>query len=260
RGQHRQAARNTSMQTSSETWEVNVAQVKLRAIYEGKLPALIAALAEIENEALSYPQLLDISAHSYGTATIKLLVVGQQTQTWYGEWKDIKARDAAETVRELLQLYREFNLGDGKRHTPFWQCAHKLYKLLNPTGADGFIWSNLIKMDGWTEKGKWGYPGSLVEERINESFNVLTCEVAVAKPDVVVFFTGHSYDECIERSFPGVQFSATPSVGFDTNWLCLIKHDLLPAHSYRTYHPGYLNRQRNGHAVLEAIRALVLDK
>lgn len=31
-------------------------------------------------------------------------------------------------------------------------------------------------MDGWNKKGKSGYPGWLIEERINKSFDVLVSE------------------------------------------------------------------------------------
>lgn len=247
--------------TNSKGWDVRVAQARLQVIYEQKFLGLVSALADLENETLSYPQLLDISAQNYGKAQTKLMVVGQQTQTWYGEWNDLKTYAPEDGVRKLMNHYREFNLGDGKRQTPFWQYAHKLYTLLNPTGPEnGCIWSNLIKMDGLDKKGKWGYPGWPIEERINKSFNIIISEADMAEPDVVVFFTGRSYDECLGRSFPGAKLCAVPQSGLDFKWLSVVKHDRLPEHSYRTYHPGYLNRQPNRHSVLDEIRDLVLGK
>jgi len=249
------------MCSDSGRWDVVKAQATLRALYEQKFPELVSALADVETGTLSYPQLLDMSAHGYGAAKTKLLIVGQQTQTWYGEWRCLKSYAPKDAIRELLGRYREFNLGEGKRHTPFWQYAHRLYRLLNTDGPDnGFVWSNLIKMDGLNRKGRQGYPGWPIEERINKSFNVLVSEVDLAEPGVVAFFTGHDYDECLRVSFPGVQLSKVQSSGLDDKWLSLVRHDRLPEHSFRTYHPGYLSRQRKGDSVLGAIRDLVLGE
>lgn len=247
------------MTTDSGGWDVCRAQAKLQTVYEQKYPGLKSALADADAETLSCPQLVDISAHNYKLARTKLLIFGQQTREWYDDWSNIKGDVAAHAVRELLQEYSVFNLGSGLRHTPFWHYAHELHTLLNPNGpGNGFIWSNLIKMAGLNKQDKWGYPGWLIEELINKSFDVLVSEVNLAEPDVVVFFTGHDYDECLERSFPGVRLSAVPRANLDSNWLAAVKHVRLPEHSYRTYHPGYLNRQRKGSSVLGAIRELVL--
>jgi hypothetical protein len=249
------------MHTASRILKVKEAQAALQVVYEQKLPALSAALSKLQDQALSNPQLLDIASHGYSAASVRLLIVGQQTQSWFGEWKDTKGKPPAEAVRELLKRYHEFDLGEEIRGTPFWHCSHKLYRLLNPTGPEnGFLYSNLIKMDGWNEKKRqWGYPGWQTEELLNNWFDVLVSEVKLAEPDVVVFFTGHRYDECIQRIFLGAQFSTTAPPGFGPNWLSIVKHDKLPQHSYRTYHPGYLNRQgrHRRDAILEAIRSLV---
>ncbi len=88
------------MHTACRALEVKEAQAALQAIYEQKLPALSAALSELEDQALSNPQLLDIASHAYRAADVRLLIVGQQTQTWYGEWKDTKGKPPAEAVRD----------------------------------------------------------------------------------------------------------------------------------------------------------------
>ncbi len=241
-------------------WDVIKAQTTLRAIYEQKFPGLVSALADVADENLWSPQLVDIAAHEYDVADTKLLIVGKQPQTWCDKWNSLE-KEADHAVRELLICYRDFNLGEGKRNTPFWQYAHKLYKHLNPNGPDhGFIWSNLVRMDRWNKKDKEGYPGWKIEERLIKSFDVLGCEVELAKPDVVVFFTGHDYDVCIEANFPGKQVSAVPGSDFDCKWLSFVRHDRLPERSYRTYHPGYLNRTGKGNSVLEAILELTLQK
>jgi hypothetical protein len=246
------------MGSDSERWDVRRAQAELEAIYQQKFPELVSALADFESETLSYPQLLDVSAQHYDTAGTKLLIVGQQTEKWYGEWKNLKTLAPEIAIRKLLDHYREFNLGDGKRHSPFWRYAHKLYKLLNSKGpSNGFIWSNLIKMDGLNKKNKWGYSGWPIAEQIFKSFDVLPSEVDLARPDVVVFFTGHSYDEHLEMTFPGAELSTVPRSCLDGKWLSAVRHARLPKHSYRIYHPGYLNRQPDGISVLEAICNLV---
>lgn len=120
-----------------EGWDVRATQ--LRAIYEEKWPELRSVLSGFQDRHLSWPQLVDISAHNYIAAGIKLLVIGQQTRGWYGEWKEIQAVPPTDAVRMLLDKYGEFRLGEDNC-TPFWCYAHRLYGLLNPAGpANGFI-------------------------------------------------------------------------------------------------------------------------
>jgi len=258
----------SEMRANPKGWNSKKAQAELRAVYEEKFPRLVSALAGVEAEGLSYPQIVDISAHDYSAARIKLLIIGQQTQSWYsddashnGEWSSIKKHSPGDAVGKLLDCYAKFKLGEGKMQTPFWRYSYNFYRALNPTGpTHGFIWSNLVKMDGVNKKGKRGYPGWPIEECLIQFFDVVGSEVELAKPDVTVFFTGHGYDKCIERSFPGAQFERVPHSGLDGKWLSVVKHDRLPQCSYRTYHPGYLNRMRKGDSALEKTIELTIHK
>ncbi len=181
--------------------------------------------------------------HAYHEASVKLMVVGQQTNGW-GHPED--------GIEALLDQYRRFEMGKRKMKSPFWQAAYEVYNFLNPDGPPrGFLWSNLIKVDDNGQK-----PHHELEELICS-----TClrqyELCVTKPDVVILFTGHWYDNRIKATFPCVEFEQVK--GFNLRCLaCLnrLNHDKEHRKSFRTYHPGYLRRSRQWH-VIEKLRTLL---
>lgn len=229
-------------------------QQRLREAYEMSWPTLVSALATAGNvDELSYPQLMDLEAHNYLKSSRKVFVVGQQTEEWFGKWCDLENDSNGTPIPFLLNIYREFRLGIERRHTPFWSASHGLYGALNPTGPeDGFVWSNLIKMD---EKGrrdtKDARPQLELEDLVCRTFNMLPKEIEFAEPEVVIFFTGPRYDErlgaCLESEL-------LPVEGWPLRELARVvdRHNLLPKHSYRTYHPGYLFRGK--HHVWQKLR------
>jgi hypothetical protein len=217
---------------------------RLRDGYENSWPVLNSALVSAGSpEELSYPLLIDVEADNYAKADKRLLIVGQQTHGWYGQWCDLENDSKRDPVPFLMNLYKDFNLGTGWRHTPFWSASHDLYRALNPSGPeDGFIWSNLIKMDGRgrAESGD-PRPKQELEELVCRTFNMLPMEIEIAAPEVVIFLTGPDYDrrlnDCLDSRMQ-------PLKGWGLNELARVvdARGLLPSHSYRTYHPGYLFR------------------
>jgi hypothetical protein len=59
-------------------------------------------------------------------------------------------------------------------------------------------------------------------------------------PNVVVFFTGYSYDKHLETHISDIQFNTYSN--WSRNQFVICSSNLLPPLSFRTYHPGYLNR------------------
>lgn len=195
---------------------------RLHAVYQSALAEWSHTLPAADG--VSRPLLLHVPA-SYSQATIRLMIVGQETFGW-----GVPGRDS---VDELLANYREFDLGRNYRRSPFWQAAHRVHRALNPEGPEhAFLWSNLVKVDQHQRR-----PDPAVEEAVCR-LGLLPAEMAITQPDVVIFFTGPQYDERLRSTFPGVVYKQLSPA------LVQLEHTRLPVHGYRTYHPGYLRRSR----------------
>ncbi|HEX6041764.1 hypothetical protein [Longimicrobium sp.] len=192
----------------------------LRDLYTPAVASLAGITAPFSG--VSRPLLIDVPA-SYHDAPVKLMIVGQQTRGWGG---------TCETVDDLTAFYTTFELGRTQRRSQFWQAAHTLHGALNPESLEGgFLWSNLVKVD---QGG--GRPRSPGLEDAVCGLDLLQGEIRVTRPDVVIFFTGPSYDGRLASTFPGVAFNRVSGNLFQ------LQHPALPAQSYRTYHPRYLRR------------------
>jgi hypothetical protein len=220
--------------------EISGVNERLISFYRSIWGDLVRDLAG--HGALSSPLLVEVPP-TYMQGAHRLLVVGQQTNGWRGHlWKRVQAApgEVADPVAELLGKYRGFERGRHDRSPPFWRCAHQIQQLLNP-GADpfGFLWSNLLKVDQGQNR-----PSHAVEDAILRH-RMLPREIELAAPSVVVFFTGPEYDEVLRKTFPGAALEPVPHE--KPRLLARVRHETLPQHSYRTYHPGYLIRARKRH-------------
>jgi hypothetical protein len=210
-------------------------QAQLEILYRSHWQPLLDALLPIaKDRQLSSPLLLDLNAHAYFAATVRLFLVGQQTNGWGA----VLGHGGEDPIADLLNDYRNFNLGERHKRSPFIAACHELYRLLNPSGPQlGFVWSNLVRID---ENGH--QPGGDVEDAACSAFPLLPNEIALAQPDVVVFLSGPYYDKRIRQAFPGCGFEPLSTYG--ERLLARVVHPALPKHAYRTYHPGYLKRRR----------------
>lgn len=189
------------------------------------------------DSSISKPLLMSVPP-LYAETRHKLMVVGQETLGW-GEERTLNARD-------LMEEYDAWALGKAYQTTPFWAAARQVANALNgPGGMDGFLWTNLVKVNG-----VGGRPASDVEEAVS-SLGLLQKEIEITRPDVVVFFTGPNYDGRLVATFPGVTFEQTSSTE-SLRCLATVRHRQLPTRSFRTYHPAYL-RRRGKWSVLDAI-------
>ena len=231
----------------------------LKRTYEEYWGQLIAALAEIgihlsaTQTQVSNPLFMCVP-RDYHLARSKLLIVGQQT----GGWGQRLGRDDSNVPWEdpidgLMNLYSEFNLGEKYYKTPFWRAAHSLHKKLNCSSPPfSFLWSNLLRIDQNTAR-----PDRLIEDVVNNLPNLLLNEIEITQPDIVVFFTGPTYDGLLSSTFSTVSFR--PVAGYQTRTLARLAHPLLPYDSFRTYHPNYLSRARKW-GIVDDLPALCQQK
>jgi hypothetical protein len=224
-------------------------QQRLTETYRKRWPALIEGLGAFSTRRkISRPFLMNLDAHEYAAAQVKLMVVGQQTYGW-GEDIPRKAL-ATDGIDRLLGLYDDFGLGKDYGRSPFWAAAHSTYRALNPDAPEnGFLWNNVLKLDEGGER-----PDADVEALQAKVFNVLADELDIAQPHAVVFFTGPTYDGALEAALPGIAFEKVR--GYDQRELAQVRHPKLPPAGFRTYHPGYLRRAGRW-ALVERLPALI---
>ncbi|HOI54498.1 MAG TPA: hypothetical protein PLP01_04570 [Phycisphaerae bacterium] len=226
-------------------------QTELRRLYENAWPSLREVLGPIaEARKLSNPLLLDPEAHAYQQSPVRWMAVGRETNGWgTGHFGSM-------TIDDLLSEYKSFQLGRGYKgwHTkPFFKFLHDLHARLNPDGPqDGFVLSELFKVDEAADT-----PNDDIKEHLRRSFNVLPEEIRVTSPQAVVFLTSADLDNWLAKFFPGCDLE--PIGGYEHRDLARIRHDCLPADSFRTYHPGHLHyKPEKRESILQAIADSVL--
>ena len=169
---------------------------------------------------LSAPILIKIPTR-YLSQKVKLMIIGQQTQGW-GEGN----------INDLLECYEDFNFGENYHPSPFWNVTRKLEVAL---GIEKYaiVWSNLNRCDYEDKR-----PPLKIEKDLRILFPLLLGEIKILQPDVVIFFSGPNFDEHIRHLFIDSRFESVDT--FTIKELSRINHELLPQHTYRTYHPKYL--------------------
>lgn len=76
-----------------------------------------------------------------------------------------------------------------------------------------------------------------------DDIQTLSAEISAANPDILLFLTGPHYDRYISTIYKGVRFEQA-SAAYDTRALAILVHGSLPQNTFRLYHPGYANRNR----------------
>lgn len=204
---------------------------------------------------LSAPLLLQIP-QKWITASKKILVVGQETldwqfySGWYYSWpfSDIRSfRDflsIENSVNAMIKAYEIFCFAreqPANYRSPFWH-AYRIVRSAVGDSPDGFetsvLWTNLFRMalDGGSVLS-----GTLEEQDLiqDKARNMLSTEIEIMKPTTVIFFTGPRYDRALSREFSGLEFREVED--YSVRQISRLVHPRLPL-SFRTYHPGYLNR------------------
>ncbi len=176
--------------------------------------------------AMSNP-LLAAVPKAYEDSKIRLLVVGQETNSWWGSWDDSCKEDR---ITWLRLKYAEFERGR-RYNSPFFQAASKLQRILNPDSDPfGFLWLNLYMCDQNKR-----LPQEPMAEQVRQ-LSLLRQEIRILKPHALIFFAGRAYNHAIthECYFPDAQLEPVSKL-----W-SRVYASALPGKTARTYHPKYL--------------------
>jgi hypothetical protein len=178
----------------------------------------------------------------YLNASPRIVIIGQEQKGWDYSYPEFVSEWS---VTEAIAVYREFDFGVNYHASPFWQFFHAVRQSTFPNEGHArrkVLWTNLVKFVSADSTSVLWKPYR--EAALQLQQDVLTTELEIAKPDICLFVTGPNYDPVLERYFDGVQFEQLEP-DLPVRQYARLKHPNLPGHSYRIYHPNYLNRDRN---------------
>lgn len=177
----------------------------------------------------------------YESAIPRIIIVGQENNGWI-EHYDYRAWFNSMTVDETVAAYRRFDVASYPYGSFSRYFAMFRDELLEPAwkgNPKAVLWGNLFKLN---HQGSQSIYSPLLEPMLRLQAGVIEEEITALQPDVVLFLTGPRYDDVLRRSFPDAEFQAID--GHPTNEIAKVVAANLPKQSFRTYHPGYLNRIR----------------
>lgn len=220
---------------------------KLRETYAKKIEGLKNSPAFADE--VDGPILMHCWEEEYNKSQYKILFVGQECNGWIGYMDD--------KIETSIEGYKKFALSKNGNRTIFWQYVNKINSELNPDQAEekNFLWTNVSKFSTLDGKGlDWETHLSTVDK-----FNCLKDEIAVTKPDVVIFLSGPDYDGKINTQFNNeVKFETFKERNIRE--VSKLEHPDLPKHTYRIYHPNYLQRSKKTFLLDELIDHVKSDK
>jgi hypothetical protein len=176
------------------------------------------------------------------------LAVGQET---FG-WERFDYPVSEKECEKMMDYYEGFNVGGNYQHkgSPFWSMIRKIEAAIGNETCS-CAWTNISKYD----KNRKTPDSEL--ERIFSGIDPLLCdEIKIIKPKICIFFTSPRFDDRIKNIFCNAEF--LPVSNNKVSQFCRIRHQDLPALTFRTYHPHYLRRKRLEKQIIEEIGRLTV--
>lgn len=220
---------------------------QLQELYDEYYEDFISSLLKLEEtkkesghpEKCSNPLLMYCWEKEYENAKVKILFIGQETNSWYKEFPK-----GNNNVQKNIEFCKKFNFGINENNpsknynSPFWNFIRIINEHFNGKETKhSFLWTNINKIG--KEEGV-GAPSEEFLKIEKEKFNVLEEEIKIVNPDVVIFMTGKEKEYYLNGK---LRVSGNPEL-FDQNLYiqkieCNGFEDIL---FLRTYHPGFMTR------------------
>ena len=159
-----------------------------------------------------------------------IMFVGQSTGSW----------EYFTTIIEGMEITYNFLLNQ-KYSSYFWNFTDYVEEYINgPTNRPrlNYYWSNLFKIVD--PNGNMVKDTSFIDEYI-KSIQTLTYEIDIVKPDVLIFLTGPTLDNCLNSLFDNVTFYPMNGLNNVLYKMTAGNNSMyFPEYTYKTYHPQYL--------------------
>lgn len=235
-------------------------QEQLNKVYE-EFQTEAKAISQTLIKQLTAPILIQLP-EQWEQSKKRILIVGQETMGWSYDkdehpersFPDIKTFEdflaIPESIPAMLETYRYFEFAKvrPKNHrSPYWRAYRQIRESIGDK-PDGFethvITTNLFRMSyggkSILKKGRPVVSKDDYEKILNMSGSLLKKELEILKPSSVIFFTGPYYNNPLYSIFKDCH--TVDWHNHNSTRTSNIDHHLLPKKTFRTYHPGYLNR------------------
>lgn len=179
-------------------------QAELNEFYTTSMSVAKPLFDDKHLRELSSPLLISIS-DAYLTAPVRVMFVGKETNGWGSKLGAYYAGKDALPV--LMKCYQQ-QMGRTKWPGRFFPMLTRAARELAGAQADAIAWTNLIRMDWEHGKGFSRNSKDFSEALTKISQETLRFEVALLKPDVIIFACGANYDSVIKATFPNRTNSA----------------------------------------------------
>lgn len=170
----------------------------------------------------------------WALAENKIMILGKETNYWAGECGNNAV--FCDKIEEILNVYEGWYLKDTMYNSPFWNEFRRIRRgLENNDQKLSVIWNNVIKIG---RLGKGNVPE--INKIIKNTFDILSEEIKILRPNILVLLTGPDYDNYI-KEFIG-EFEYESIEGYNYKELSFMKFHELPfiRKAIRTYHPQFL--------------------
>lgn len=228
-------------------------------------------------EGFGVPLLVDVSEEWF-RARHRLVWIGQEPGV-----TEVAARENMPGLSSLADFVQHplairilqadnrywFNGGNNNLRGPFHGYLRNALAALQADAPAAAVFTNVVRCAG---NFGAGYPIHRVpvdsrRHFLNAQSHVLATELAILKPTLCIFTSGPQYDWLINKQFlscRSTHFSLMDSGGpqiINTRKLSAkLQHPFLPHNTYRTYHPGYLQRAKDRYNLGEMpIKAFMED-
>lgn len=213
----------------------------------------------------SPPLLVNVDP-SWESSKRRILIVGQETLGWgfrSGEYYNWPYPPIArysdfvnflDRINALMLGYKKFEFAKHQpenRRSPFWRA----FRYLGSSNDVSVLWTNLFRFSVDSGSVIRNCSTSQLECVLNAQRGLLKKEIQLLNPSVVVFFTGPDYDQALLNEFSDAVLQ--PIQGHIEREFAQVQAAILPSHSYRMYHPGYLARSAGRWAWLDELVQLI---
>lgn len=169
-----------------------------------------------------------VVSEAFVKARNRIIILGQETNTWGGEFGDDGAYHRSNTVNDLCKLYDLYINHRNQSSGQYWNYCHYLEETASKNA--GFFFFNTAFVG---KCGRTGYIEKLQPKILSEVFEIV-------RPNLAIFLCGPNYDSLIKSNFGDSTCFTQATYCFTTRQFARIEGVGIPA--YRCYHPGYLYR------------------
>ena len=202
---------------------------------------------KIQSKAESAMPFLIVPTNAYCMSEKRIMIVGQETDSWAGEVYDFPEE---QNPCNVLKVYDRF-VNRGGYNSPYWDFIRAI-KDASPPNIN-FVVNNVVKIGKKSDVGCDDFINDLTLEHMN----LLPQELEILKPDMILFLTGPNYDHRIEAVFGKFKTEKAEAnlSAREFAKLQFCENEMPP--SYRCYHPAYLRRSKNFDRYLEIINDII---